>query len=44
LKQARLHALNTFTKNGTLKTDCERTTMSCIVDEKPLLRIRKPHS
>jgi len=44
LKHSRLHALNTFTTNGALKTNCERTIMSCIVDEKPLFRIRKPHS
>jgi hypothetical protein len=43
-KHSRLHALNTFTTNGTLKTDYERTTLSCIVDEKPLFRIRKTHS
>ena len=44
LKHCRLHTLNTFTTNGTLKTDCEPTSMPCIVDEKPLFRIRKTHS
>jgi len=44
LKHSRLHTLNTFATNGTLKTDCEPTTMSWIVDEKPLFRTRKTYS
>jgi hypothetical protein len=44
LKHSRLHALNTFTTNGTLKTDYERRTFVMHRRRNPLIRIRKTRS